>query len=46
MCNISSTLDSVISEGGSLDTEIDRYLGNASKAFGALKRAVCLMTKF
>ena len=33
-------LGSVISEGGSLDTEIDRRLGNASKAFGALKRAV------
>ena len=33
-------LGSVISEGGSLDTEIGRRLGNASKAFGALKRAV------
>ena len=33
-------LCSVISEGGSLDTEIDSHLGNASKVFGALKRAV------
>ena len=35
-------LGSVISEGGSLDTEIDRHLGNASKRAKskALKRAM------
>jgi len=33
-------LGSVISEDGSLDTEIDRRLANASKAFGALKKSV------
>ena len=33
-------IGSVICEGGSQDTEIDRLLGKASKAFRTLKRAV------
>ena len=33
-------LGSMIADNGLIDTDIDRHIANASKAFGALRRAV------
>ena len=33
-------LGSLIAENGGIDVEVDKCIGNASKAFGALRQAV------